>query len=119
MIYSFMIWFVRSILSLDRIRFVRGHLRRRDVLTNPESPSSNPPGVDDPEVVAQFVHDYLRVDGVFLLRLIAHNTNGMAAADITLELWNAWYDRRTERQSKEAEASQSMLTVPRRLPTAE
>jgi len=110
-----MIWLIRSLVSLDRIRFVRGHLLRRDDLVSPESASSHPPGVDDSQAVVQFVNSYLRVDGVFLLRLIAHNTNGVAAADITLALWNAWYDRRKNLQSKEAEAS-GMLTVPSRLP---
>jgi len=117
-VYSFLIWSIRSILSLDRVRFVRGHLRRHADPISPESPSSDPPGVGDSKLVVQFVDSYLRVDGVFLLRLIAHNTNGVAAADITLALWNAWYDRTMTRQSKEAEAS-GMLTAPRRHPSVE
>ena len=117
MLFSFLIWSIRSVLSCDRVRFVRGHLRRRDDPLSPGSPSSQPPGVDDSRLVGQFVGEYLRVDGVFLLRLIAHNTNGVAAADITLALWNDWYGRRISQQSKEAEAS-GMLTVPRRSPSA-
>ena len=116
--YSFLVWFIRSVLSLDRVRFVRGHLLRRADQTCLESSSAHPAGVEDAEAVTQFVGEYLRVDGVFLLRLIAHNTNGVAVADITLALWNAWYDRRVSARSKEAEAS-GMLTVPRRLPSVE
>ena len=66
--------------------------------------------------MAEFVAEYLRVDGVFLLRLIAHNTNGVAAADITRALWTGWYERRT---SKELEAAGSLLTTPRRPPAGE
>ena len=117
-VFSFLIWSIRSVLSCDRVRFVRGHLRRRDdPLQSPGSPSPHPPGVDNFRLLDQFVKEYLRVDGVFLLRLIAHNTNGVAVADITLALWNDWYDRQMSRQSKEAEAS-GMLTVPRRSPSA-
>ena len=105
-------------LSLDRVRFVRGHLLRRVDELCPESSTTHPAGVEDRQAIIQFVDDYLRVDGVFLLRLIAHNTNGVAVADITLALWNGWYDRRTSLGSKEAEAS-GMLTVPRRLPSVE
>jgi len=117
---SFVIWFVRSVLSVDRVRFVRGHLIRRADQTTPASadrthPTPPPPGIEDTEAVGQFVRDYLRVDGVFLLRLIAHNTNGVAAAEITLALWSEWYERR---RSKDVEASSAMLTVSRRLPAA-
>ena len=40
-----------------------------------------------------FTDSYLRHDGVFLLRLIAHNTNGITTTEITRELWDLWYDR--------------------------
>ena len=113
-----MIWLIRSVLSLDRTRFVRGHLRRRDDPLSPESPSSHPAGVEDNKLVVQFVNNYLRVDGVFLLRLIAHNTNGVAAADITLALWNDWCQRTASARNKEAEAS-GMLTAHSRPPTVE
>jgi len=122
-LHSFLIWLVRSVVSVDRMRFVRGHLvRREDTTTNPEAGSGRPtaqPGagrVDDARALIQFVDDYLRVDGVFLLRLIAHNTNGMASAEITLALWNAWNDRRIIH--KEAEAG-GLLTLPKRRPSVE
>jgi len=41
----------------------------------------------------KFTDYYLRHDGVFLLRLIAHNTNGITTTEITRELWDLWYDR--------------------------
>jgi len=115
---SFVVWFVRSVLSVDRVRFVRGHLLRRVDQTTcaPDRTPAAAPGTEDSDALVQFVGDYLRVDGVFLLRLIAHNTNGVAAADITLALWNDWYERRLGR---DAEASGAMLTVPRRRPSVQ
>jgi len=114
--YSFVIWSIRSVLSVDRVRFVRGHLTRHADAAIGGSTSHHPAGVEDTKLLRLFVNDYLRVDGVFLLRLIAHNTSGMAAADITLALWNDWYD--TRMQNKEAEAS-GMLTTPRRQPAVQ
>ena len=115
-LFSFVIWSVRSVVSVDRIRFVRGHLERREDVLSPGSASSPPAGVEDSQAVRQFVGEYLRVDGVFLLRMIAHNTSGVAVADITLALWNAWYERRST--SKDLEAG-SMLTARRRPPAVE
>jgi len=105
------------VVSLDRIRFVRGHLRRREDALSPGGGSSQPAGVEDARALDQFVSEYLRVDGVFLLRLIAHNTNGVAVADITGALWNAWYERRGT-AGKDVEAS-GMLTAPRRPPAVD
>ena len=46
--------------------------------------------------VLNFTYNYLRHDGVFLLRLIAHNTNGITTTEITRELWDLWYDRQPQ-----------------------
>jgi hypothetical protein len=37
-----------------------------------------------------FVDAYLKLDGVFLLRLIGHNTDGITASEITNALWDHW-----------------------------
>jgi len=48
-------------------------------------------------LVRRFTDHYLRHDGVFLLRLIAHNTNGITTTEITRELWDLWYDHQEAR----------------------
>jgi len=50
--------------------------------------------VRNDEMVRQFVEEFLRVDGVFLLRLIAHNTSGITATEVAKEMWDLWYDER-------------------------
>ena len=47
--------------------------------------------------MAEFVAEYLRVDGVFLLRLIAHNTSGITATEVTKKMWDLWDDERVKR----------------------
>ena len=51
----------------DRERFVTNHLKLGQKLEFD----------DDTEKVSRFVGNYLRQDGAFLLRLIAHNTNNI------------------------------------------
>ena len=115
---SFVIWFIRAVLTPDRVRFVRCHLLRRADPLSSVSSTAALAEVDDTQALVQFVSDYLRVDGVFILRLIAHNTNGVAVADITLALWNDWRERRMNGRSTDADSS-GMLTVPRRPPSVE
>lgn len=35
----------------------------------------------------QFVHEYLGEDGVFILRLVAHNTNTITVTEFVVALW--------------------------------
>ena len=99
---SFLVWSVRSLIPQDRVRFVRNHLRRGARFSGGVSAPDD--AVDDmPDTrrrtspadvdVARFTDFYLRHDGVFLLRLIAHNTNGITTTEIARELWDLWIDR--------------------------
>jgi len=100
-LFSFLVWFIRSLMPLDRLRFVRNHLKRgvrfADRAQSPDTAAVDTDrasaAVQRQDVVASFVNQYLRHDGVFLLRLIAHNTNGITTTEITRELWDLWYER--------------------------
>ncbi|XP_075247486.1 innexin unc-9-like isoform X2 [Convolutriloba macropyga] len=52
-------------------------------------------------LIRVFIHDYLRPDGVFLLRLIAINTNCLIASEIIANLWDEFRD--DEKTVKKAE----------------
>jgi innexin len=71
------------VLALDRRRFIRNHARLSagETCVDRDSERDN---------IDRFTDDYLRIDGVFLLRLIAHNTNGITTTDITRALYNHW-----------------------------
>jgi len=95
------VWFIRSIIPQDRVRFVRNHLRRGARFSSSSSRAADDDSVDESakqaalrsdNTVRRFTETYLRHDGVFLLRLIAHNTNGITTTEITRELWDLWYD---------------------------
>ena len=42
----------------------------------------------DKKVATSFVDKYLRQDGVFVLRLIGHNTNAITVTEFVCSLWD-------------------------------
>ncbi len=75
----------------DRMTYITNHLKMiknddgRDKtgreLTLPD---------EDKKKREKFVNEYLRQDGIFLLRLIGHNTNTMTVTEIVKSLWSLW-----------------------------
>ena len=89
----FAIWSMRFTCRKDRVNFVTNHLTETGRLNCDEALAS----------VGQFVDGYLRQDGVFLLRLIATNTNHVSTGDIISGLWDFWCDK-TDRTFDPAES---------------
>ena len=86
-VVSFVVWSLRAVLLRDRLSFVSNHLSAGGRL-----PASGR-AADDRILVRKFVVDYVRPDGAFLLRLIAHNTNHIATTDVVCALWDFWRRR--------------------------
>jgi len=80
---SLLLWIVRSLSMADRLRFVANHLKVGDRL-----PAR--PGPKETELVRKFTRDYLRQDGSFLLRLIAHNTDNITTTELLCSVWDDW-----------------------------
>ena len=81
-IIDIIVWILRSAVVQDRYNFVfNSLLMSRQVDRHSQ---------DDKATCKRFVHDYLRLDGVFVLRLIAHNTNKITASEIITSLWENW-----------------------------
>lgn len=76
--FSLIVWLARLIFRSDQVRFVRSHLRAVDKIQKSE----------DKKILRRFVHDYLRHDGVLVLRLVEGNTNDLAVAELIGELWD-------------------------------
>ncbi len=77
---SLFMWVLRSLCNNDRVRFIKTRLMDTDRLNDDA----------DYSMCDDFVMDYLKQDGVFLLRLIGHNTNAIVANDIVAALWDHW-----------------------------
>lgn len=103
-----LIWLFRFMCSSDSVQFISNHLEdvklergQHDDHPHGRSPYTLEAGIngkqklhvshyDIKDEVEDFVHHYLRNDGVFLLRLIAHNTSYITTKDITVALWKMW-----------------------------
>ena len=48
----------------------------------------------------QFINEYLRQDGMFLLRLIGHNTNNITVTEIMGALWDRFITHEEDKANK-------------------
>jgi len=100
-VVSFVVWLFRAVLLQDRIKFVSNHLALGSRL-----PASGK-ATEDRRLVRKFVVNYIRQDGAFLLRLIAHNTNSITTTEVVCALWDFW----NERSSKIGGSNDDALTA--------
>merc|ERR1711879_765843 len=49
------------------------------------------------KLLAMFVNHYLKPDGVFIIRLLAKNTNTLMTSELVAQLWDNYKERHTER----------------------
>ena len=75
---NFIAWFLKSLFQIDRMKYVKKHLKLMDRLER-ES---------DKALARKFVIEYLRQDGILVLRLIGHNTNGIVVTELVTSLWD-------------------------------
>ncbi len=87
-------WLIRYFMESDKVLFLFNHLRNLEKINK---------GSDEREAVQKFYERCLRQDGVFLLRLIGHNTNNIVVSDITGALWDRWQEFLQRKQEREAE----------------
>lgn len=76
--FSFMTWTLRSLFRRDRHRYIKKHLRLMDKLEEHQ----------DKKRCINFVDKYLKQDGVFVLRLVGHNTNAITVTEFVCSLWD-------------------------------
>ena len=79
-LYSLVIWIARAASHTDKFNYIHGHLKWLKRLEGPE----------DRDLARDFTRKYLRADGIFLLRLIGHNTNTLTVSEIIGSMWDQW-----------------------------
>ncbi|PAA66630.1 hypothetical protein BOX15_Mlig033305g1 [Macrostomum lignano] len=82
---SFVNWFFRMAFARRRLIFVRKYLKIMNVLKDTDKTTSR-----------KFVENYLRIDGVFIFRLIAMNCGDIVAGDLACELWSIYRHKRLQ-----------------------
>lgn len=77
---NFIFWLWRVVVKRNRVAYIKKFLKVRDELH----------GEDDKKVCRKFADDYLRDDGIFVLRLVARNSNAILLTDLVLSLWGIY-----------------------------
>ena len=83
-------WIMRLCMRGDKVLYLYNHLRMLNRIEK---------GSDDRQQIEDFYDRYLRQDGIFLLRLIGHNTNNITVTDITAALYDRWMEYEQEMQA--------------------
>ena len=94
-------WVRRAVFASDQYRYIKHHLTDANRLTGDHSL----------RLVRKFTSDYLHRDGVFLLRLIGHNTNGITVTEITTALWDRWVDDQGYKMEEATLPKQSVMRL--------
>jgi len=84
-------WLFRSFYWAGQVQYVRRRLRAFDAAQRP------------PAILAKFTENYLRRDGLFVIRMIGLNVGDVAAGEVLCGLWNNYSPERrmlAERISK-------------------
>lgn len=76
-IFNFVSWLAKMYFVRSRLKIIRRSLKMSDSIRN-----------YDKVLCRRFVTEYLQMDGVFLLHLIAINIGDVIANDITWKLWH-------------------------------
>ncbi|ESN99000.1 hypothetical protein HELRODRAFT_154179 [Helobdella robusta] len=71
-------WILRVGFRIDRHRYIKKHLKLMNKLSKDW----------DKRFAINFVDDYLRQDGVFVMRLVGHNTNALTVTEFVCCLWD-------------------------------
>jgi hypothetical protein len=90
-VYSFFIWLF-TFTSTSRMSFVRRYLKLNDrlgyVSHHHSSSTTSSSTIIDAKILDAFLFEYLRHDGVFLLRIIKKNTNDIVTGEVVCALWD-------------------------------
>lgn len=82
-VLNFGFWLWRSLFRPNRVKFVKKYLRIVEAIH----------GSADKQMCSRFADDYLRDDGIFVLRIVAKNSNDILLADLIHSLWEIYTKR--------------------------
>lgn len=89
-VYSFFTWFY-TFTSGSRASFVRRYLKINDRIGyhhHSSSTTTSSSTTIDAKIFDAFLYEYLKQDGVFLLRIVKKNTNDIVVGELVCALWD-------------------------------
>ncbi|KAK4473104.1 hypothetical protein MN116_004291 [Schistosoma mekongi] len=105
-ICSLLLWLVRMILAPKRIDFIKRYLRLKGI----HSPKGD--GELKRKDLDEFINNYLRPDGVFIIRMLTINAGDVITGEIVEELYNNFMDHYNQIHSL---ANEQVPTEPEKL----
>ena len=96
--FSIFIWIGRLFCKISRRRYVAEFLKRMDAFS--QQRHYNGPGTiqADKIVLNAFVHNLSRVDGVFVLRMLADKAGDILVAEVLCSMWVYFKTHGTEKK---------------------
>lgn len=91
---NFLFWVWRSLFHSSRISYIKKYMKLLNKIQEEK----------DKLQIRKFSDKYLRDDGVFILRLIARNTNAVLVSEIISKLWEIFQEKSKIKNDKGAEA---------------
>ena len=91
--FSFLGWTYRTMFRRNRVVVVKKYLKITDSLQNPS----------DKKLCKRFADQYLRDDGIFLLRIIEKNTNDILMTDLVNKMWSVYREKPNVRKELESD----------------
>jgi hypothetical protein len=91
-VYSFLTWLL-TFTSSSRLSFIKRYLKVNDRLSyvshhHSGSTTSSSSHLIDGKILDAFLFEYLKHDGVFLLRIVKKNTNDIVVGELVCALWD-------------------------------
>lgn len=80
---NFLFWIYRVVFRQNRLKYIKKYLK----ITN------NIHTIADKKLARRFADQYLRDDGIFVLRLVSKNSNDMVLSDLVQELWRIFRNK--------------------------
>ena len=105
-VFSVIIWLYRLVLPCSRRRYIKKYLILSGLIDFKLNKRLEKKDLD------RFVHQYLKTDGVFLIRFIATNAGELIAADIVSTLWNMYSAKMVSAKMVSAEQSRGSSKEP-------
>ncbi|KAL4217042.1 hypothetical protein ACF0H5_023498 [Mactra antiquata] len=90
---SFLMWAFRIIFRRTRVDIVKKYLKISDQLQHPS----------DKKLCKRFADQYLRDDGILLLRIVEKNSNDILMTDLVTKLWSIYLEKPAIRKEREGE----------------
>jgi len=103
---SLMMWTVRFVYAPGRRRYIKQHLGYVQHAVTGEGEEAE--RQRKKRKAWQFVHRYLDQDGVFLLRLVAHNASTITVTELVVSLWHNYSQKVGLRHDKHSDVKHNL-----------